>query len=86
MATSTVAKMEILTRGKKENGLPEYMSEGSQNTLLGDDVWLSCYLAKFDSWYERNVLLAVQNTLRVIPAVSLVGGHYSLALIVATSC
>ena len=59
---------------KKDSALPEYMLEHSQNSLVGEDVWLACYLSQFDSWYERNVLLAVHNALRIIPVVSGHGG------------
>ena len=59
---------------KKDSALPEYMLEHSQNSLVGEDVWLACYLSQFDSWYERNVLLAVHNALRIIPVVSGRGG------------
>lgn len=58
---------------KKDSALPEHMLEHSQNSLVGEDVWLACYLSQFDSWYERNVLLAVHNALRIIPAVSGLG-------------
>jgi hypothetical protein len=53
---------------KKENCMPEFLAETSQNSILGEDIWLACYLSQFDSWYERNVVLAVHKALRVIPA------------------
>ena len=67
---STFTRSSEVNGRKKDSALPEYMMEHSQNSLLGEDVWLACYLSQFDSWYERNVLLAVHNALRIIPAVS----------------
>lgn len=71
LTVSTFTRGEDSSGSKrKDSSLPEYMLEHSQNSLVGEDVWLACYLSQFDSWYERNVLLAVNNTLRIIPAVS----------------
>ena len=78
LSVSTFTRGEGSSSGKSkknDSALPEYMLEHSQNSLVGEDVWLACYLSQFDSWYERNVLLAVHNALRIIPAVSHGGGR-----------
>ena len=49
--------------------LPEPANEGDGREG-GDDVQLGRYLGHMDSWYERNVTLAVYNTLRLLPSVS----------------
>ena len=48
--------------------LPEPISE--QLDRSGNDVHIGRFLAHMDSWYERNVMLAVHNTLRLLPNVS----------------
>ena len=68
--TTFVSSAEDRSALKKKDNMPEFLSEASQNSILGEDVWLACYLSQFDSWYERNVLLAVHKALRIIPAVS----------------
>ena len=49
--------------------LPEPANEKDGGNI-GDDVLLGRYLAYMDSWYERNVMMAVHNTLRLVPYVS----------------
>ena len=48
--------------------LPEPMFE--QVDFSGNDVHLGRYLAHMDSWYERNLMMAVHHLLRLIPSVS----------------
>ena len=49
--------------------LPEPANEKDGGDI-GDDVLLGRYLAHMDSWYERNVMMAVHNALRLVPYVS----------------
>lgn len=37
--------------------------------LTGNTIHIARFLSYLDSWYERNVMLAVHNTLRIIPTV-----------------
>ena len=74
------------------NQLPELGSSGAQlNPDLpeptleqvdasGNDVYLGRFLAHMDSWYDRNVMMAIHNLLRLIPHVSL------LNYVMMTSC
>ena len=48
--------------------LPEPMAE--QVDTSGNDVHIGRFLAHMDSWYERNVMLTVHHTLRLLPSVS----------------
>lgn len=48
--------------------LPEPLSE--QINGSGNDIHIGRFLAHMDSWYERHVMLAVHNTLRLLPCVS----------------
>lgn len=48
--------------------LPEPMTE--QVDTSGNDVHIGRFLAHMDSWYERNVMLTVHHTLRLLPSVS----------------
>jgi len=52
--------------------LPEPMSE--QIDFSGNDVHLGRFLSHMDSWYERNLMMAVHHLLRLIPSVSGMGG------------
>ena len=52
--------------------LPEPMFE--QIDFSGNDVHLGRFLSHMDSWYERNLMMAVHHLLRLIPSVSGVGG------------
>ncbi len=48
--------------------LPEPMIE--QFNTSGNDVHIGRFLAHMDSWYERNLMIAVHHLLRLLPAVS----------------
>lgn len=48
--------------------LPEPMME--QYNMSGNDVHIGRFLAHMDSWYERNLMIAVHHLLRLLPAVS----------------
>ena len=48
--------------------LPEPMLE--QLDMSGNDIHIGRFLAHMDSWYERNVMLTVHHTLRLLPSVS----------------
>lgn len=48
--------------------LPEPMFE--QVDFSGNDVHIGRFLAHMDSWYERNLMMAVHHLLRLLPSVS----------------
>lgn len=48
--------------------LPEPMFE--QIDLSGNDVHIGRFLGHMDSWYERNLMMAVHHLLRLLPSVS----------------
>ena len=54
--------------GAGTSDLPEPMFE--QINLSGNDVHIGRFMAHMDSWYERNVMMAVHHLLRLIPSVS----------------
>ncbi len=62
--------MGVVGTGPAE--LPEPMFE--QVDFSGNDVHMGRFLAHMDSWYERNLMMAVHHLLRLIPSVSKVGG------------
>ena len=70
-ASSGWATLQNGTKGlASQNGdLPEAVSD-QQNDCEGGDVLIARYLAHMDSWYEKNVMLAMHNILRVLPSVS----------------
>ena len=60
---------EFSTASQMTNGdLPEPMLE--QLDMSGNDIHIGRFLAHMDSWYERNVMLTVHHTLRLLPSVS----------------
>ena len=48
--------------------LPEPLFE--QVNMSGNDVHIGRFLAHMDSWYERNLMIAVHHLLRILPSVS----------------
>ena len=66
-AQSTAMTNQMLgTSGNQD--LPEPMFEQLDNS--GNDVHIGRFLAHMDSWYERNVMMAVHHLLRLLPSVS----------------
>lgn len=74
-STATEASLNSASQHQKPldsaNHLIQPLVDGAQPSWYGEDVWLSCYIGNMDSWYERNVLLATHNILRIIPSVSI---------------
>lgn len=64
---STVYTVDIPQVGANAD-LPEPFCATSDFT--GNSIHIGRFLSYMDSWYERNVMLAVHNTLRIIPTVS----------------
>lgn len=48
--------------------LPEPLLE--QVNISGNDVHIGRFMAHMDSWYERNLMIAVHHLLRILPSVS----------------
>ena len=71
VSTATVASVSgrRLSESSADN-LIQPLVDASQPALFGEDVWLGCFVSNKDSWYERNVMLATHNLLRIIPSVS----------------
>ena len=53
--------------GAGSGDLPEPFNTTAD--LTGNTIHIARFLSYMDSWYERNVMLAVHNTLRIIPTV-----------------
>ena len=73
VSTATQATLNATHHHKSSDSadhLIQPLVDGAQPSLYGEDVWLGCFLGNMDSWYERNVLLATHNLLRIIPSVS----------------
>ena len=74
VSTATEASLNGTTHNRKSSESADHLIQplidGAQPSLYGEDVWLGCFLGNMDSWYERNVLLATHNLLRIIPSVS----------------
>ncbi len=64
-ATSMINQAQV--QGNLE--LPEPMFE--QVNLSGNDVHIGRYLSHLDSWYERNLMMAIHHLLRLLPSVSI---------------
>jgi len=73
VSTATTASLSDrrLSESITDN-LIQPLVDASQTALFGEDVWLGSFVGNKDSWYERNVMLATHNLLRVIPSVSIV--------------
>ena len=74
VSTATQATLNSAPHHHKSSESADHLIQplvdGAQLSLYGEDVWLGCFLGNMDSWYERNVLLATHNLLRMIPSVS----------------
>ena len=73
VSTATMATLNNASHHKTSDSadhLIQPLVDSAQSSLCGADVWLGCFLGNMDSWYERNVLLATHNLLRIIPSVS----------------
>ena len=68
-ATTTSLSGRRSSESSADN-LIQSLVDASQPALFGEDVWLGCFVGNKDSWYERNVMLATHNLLRIIPSVS----------------
>ena len=55
---------------QSSSGEPPEPANENRYQESGGDVLFGRYLAHMDSWYEQNVMLAVHNTLRLLPSVS----------------
>ena len=62
--------------GGYSSELPEPMFE--QLDCSGNDVHIGRFLAHMDSWYERNLMMAVHHLLRLLPSVSDIFNHQGL--------
>ena len=74
MSTATEASLNSTSHNRKSldsaDHLIQPLVDAAHQSLYGEDVWLGCFIGNMDSWYERNVLLATHNLLRIIPSVS----------------
>jgi len=70
VSTATTATLSERRSSESSSDLIQPLVDASQPSLFGEDVWLGSFVSNKDSWYERNVMLATHNLLRIIPSVS----------------